>query len=673
MSTSTNDKNAQRAIDYMSGARYKGEYKNGKRHGFGKLTLSNGSFYEGRFVENEKHGFGIYKWSNGAIYEGEFAHDQPHGKGKLTSRSGDIYDGVWANGKRHGQGTTTWKDGNAYEGLYDQNEKHGFGKHTWKDKGSTYAGTWEHNTPHGRGRYQYGNDDVYEGAFKQGKRHGQGKLTYANGDIYEGEYAEDLKHGTGRFSWANGDSYYGQFSNGLPEGTGEYIWASKDAPETSTSPVEERISKSEKKHTRKISSRHSVHRKVNKPKFPSYVRIHDGTTKQLVYDVDVSANNSNITYFNQTVTFSIPDSFQWHTNTEYNIAIDEGVLYSDSLSNPTAEFHRISSSAKVSNDGDPSTNVSIATHLTSDSTQTNVLSDSDTSNPTTVTTTTKSSTTTGRALVQGEQSATRSAQLGMILVWYSVCGYLPKLTDIIHLSCTNRNLHHVLEQDFFWRYLIRIRYGPILLKRYCDEIFSNKNNCDHLYSSDRHFVEFEKQYSQLPPAIVRNGWNLIVTDAQNGNMKGFAAAKRSKFYLPKLSSQLKMAITENRFRELVFQEDKTILSKLIYYYLSQRKIRLSFAYETYVCFDITRVSDANRPTIIDDTTSSFGSIAILDSRWLAAIRGEFHSIIPGRYAIFCRIKLELLRYEQPSDEDQFTGEFTCIPEYGIMSSLEWDQ
>ncbi|CAF1215092.1 unnamed protein product [Rotaria magnacalcarata] len=258
------------------------------------------------------------------------------------------------------------------------------------------------------------------------------------------------------------------------------------------------------------------------------------------------------------------------------------------------------------------------------------------------------------------------------IVWYSVCEYLPKLTDIIHLSCTNRNLHQVLEQDFFWRYLIRIRYGPILLKRYCDEIFSNTNNCDHLYSSDKHFVEFEKQYSQLPPAILRNGWNLIVTDAQNGNMKGFAAAKRSKFYLPKLSSQLKMAITENRFRELVFQGNKTILSKLIYYYLSQRKIRLSFAYETYVCFDITRVSDANRPTIIDDLTSSFGSIAILDSRWLAAIRGEFHSIIPGRYAIICRIKLELLRYEQPSDEDQFTGEFTCIPEYGIMSSLEWD-
>ena len=56
MSVDTNNKNAQRAIDYMSGARYKGEYKNGKRHGFGKLILNNGSYYEGTFIDNDKHG-----------------------------------------------------------------------------------------------------------------------------------------------------------------------------------------------------------------------------------------------------------------------------------------------------------------------------------------------------------------------------------------------------------------------------------------------------------------------------------------------------------------------------------------------------------------------------------------------------------------------------------------
>ncbi|CAF0929783.1 unnamed protein product [Rotaria sordida] len=258
------------------------------------------------------------------------------------------------------------------------------------------------------------------------------------------------------------------------------------------------------------------------------------------------------------------------------------------------------------------------------------------------------------------------------IVWYSICEYLPELTDVIHLLRTNHNLYNILEEDFFWRHLIRIRYGSILLKRYCDEIFSNKNSYDDLCLSDKYLIEFEKQYSQLPSAILRNGWNLIVTGAQNGNMKGFAAAKRAKFYIPKFSSKLKLAIDENIFRNLIHYQNKTTLSKLIYYYLSKR-IRLSFAFETYVCFDIARISNAHHPNRISDITSDFGSIAILDSKWLAATRGEFQSIIPGRYAIICRMKLKLLRYEQPNNEDQFTGEFTCIPEFGIMSSFEWDQ
>ena len=75
------------------------------------------------------------------------------------------------------------------------------------------------------------------------------------------------------------------------------------------------------------------------------------------------------------------------------------------------------------------------------------------------------------------------------IIWYSICEYLPKLTDIIHLSSTNHNLYNLLEENCFWRRLIRIRYGSILLKRYCDEIFSNKNNCNHLYSS-KFFLEY---------------------------------------------------------------------------------------------------------------------------------------------------------------------------------------
>ena len=258
------------------------------------------------------------------------------------------------------------------------------------------------------------------------------------------------------------------------------------------------------------------------------------------------------------------------------------------------------------------------------------------------------------------------------VVWYLICEHLPTITDVNHLLSTNRNLYAILEKDSFWRHLIRRRYGSILLKRYCDEIFSSHNSSKHLYSSEKHLIEFEKQYSQLPPTILRNGWNLVVTGAQNGNMKGFAAAKRAKSYLPKLSSQLTMAIDENVFRGLVRHQNSLILSKLIYYYLSQ-KIRLSFAYATYTCFDRIRLNDERQPNIVNDTASDFGSVAVLDSKWLAAVRGEFHSIIPGRYAIICRMKFNLLRCKELSDEDQFTGEFTCIPEFGIMSSFEWDQ
>ncbi|CAF0809639.1 unnamed protein product [Adineta ricciae] len=258
------------------------------------------------------------------------------------------------------------------------------------------------------------------------------------------------------------------------------------------------------------------------------------------------------------------------------------------------------------------------------------------------------------------------------IVWYSICEYLPKLTDILHLSNTNHHLYNLVENNSFWRHLIRIRYGSVLLQRYCDEIFSNTNNCDYLCSSTENFSEFQRQYSQLPAAILRNGWNLIVTDAQNGNMKGFAAAKRAKFYLPKYSSLLKMAIDEKTFRSAICQQNQTILSKLIYNYLSKR-IRLSFAYETYTCFDTIRINEQHRPKTIADTASEYGVIGIFDSKWLAAVRGEFSSVLPGRYAIYCRIKLQLLRCDQPSEEDQFTGEFTCIPEFGLMSSFEWDQ
>jgi len=60
-------------------------------------------------------------------------------------------------------------------------------------------------------------------------------------------------------------------------------------------------------------------------------------TRELVYKIDVSANNSNITYVNKTLIFHTPDSNEWNIDMQYYITLDEGVLYSDNVLNSTAQ------------------------------------------------------------------------------------------------------------------------------------------------------------------------------------------------------------------------------------------------------------------------------------------------------------------------------------------------
>jgi hypothetical protein len=58
---------------------------------------------------------------------------------------------------------------------------------------------------------------------------------------------------------------------------------------------------------------------------------------ELVYKIDVSANNSNITYVNKTLILHTPDSNEWNIDMQYYITLDECVLYSDNVLNSTAQ------------------------------------------------------------------------------------------------------------------------------------------------------------------------------------------------------------------------------------------------------------------------------------------------------------------------------------------------
>lgn len=138
---------------------YEGNYKDGKRHGLGKMIFPNKNIYEGEWLDNQIHGEGSYKY---------FISKDPIDK---SNDIYDIYSGSWVNGKKHGQGT--------YEFAKDSSMLVG----TWSD-GEIQSGSWKLKGA-----------AVYEGEFKMGRPFGEGKFSFVSGLAQTGTFVEEKKDG----------------------------------------------------------------------------------------------------------------------------------------------------------------------------------------------------------------------------------------------------------------------------------------------------------------------------------------------------------------------------------------------------------------------------------------------------------------------------------------------
>uniref|UniRef100_A0A8D0HAP2 MORN repeat containing 1 n=1 Tax=Sphenodon punctatus TaxID=8508 RepID=A0A8D0HAP2_SPHPU len=118
-------------------------WKQGKKHGHGKLSFKDGSYYEGEFVDGEIVGNGLRYWaSTGNTYSGQFLLGELHGHGVLQYEDGRKYEGEFSYGKREGHGLLVDKEGQIYEGSFHKNKKHGGGKMIFKngDKNDMFNG-----------------------------------------------------------------------------------------------------------------------------------------------------------------------------------------------------------------------------------------------------------------------------------------------------------------------------------------------------------------------------------------------------------------------------------------------------------------------------------------------------------------------------------------------------
>jgi len=113
---------------YPGGAKYIGEFKDGKPHGYGTFIWTNGEKYYGEWKNGKSHGTGTKIWKDGRKYSGAFNNDKLHGEGTLFYPDGEKYVGEFINGKRHGEGTFTYSDGTAYIGKFVEGKEKGVGE-----------------------------------------------------------------------------------------------------------------------------------------------------------------------------------------------------------------------------------------------------------------------------------------------------------------------------------------------------------------------------------------------------------------------------------------------------------------------------------------------------------------------------------------------------------------
>lgn len=242
---------------------YVGNFKDGKKEGFGKITFENNDSYEGEFLADDFHGQGTfnfneskesftglfenhkfkkgkYSYRNGNVYEGEFFEGQPKGKGKFTLVDGSYFEGTIIDGKWDGKAkmnvktnfydlySKTFEFTGTYEGMIIRSKPEGNGNFT-SNKLITYENIDSNGNEIKESKPQY----VYSGSWKNGIKNGYGKLiTYIASEqgvdfsTYEGEFKNDLYDGENSILKITYDpigtfSYTGKFISGKFSGYGK--------------------------------------------------------------------------------------------------------------------------------------------------------------------------------------------------------------------------------------------------------------------------------------------------------------------------------------------------------------------------------------------------------------------------------------------------------------------
>jgi hypothetical protein len=241
-------------VEYKGGDCYRGMFKDGKRSGYGVMSINQyndvisqyvPARFEGEWKFNKRNGYGEMEWPDKSkfsglwsndcrvqgklempddnVYDGHFQHDLMHGLGKITYVRDNLeYEGLFHKGQASNIGRLTNQDHQVYIGEIENLKRQGLGILIDKATNLRYEGEFEDDIPTGLGKLTYPNGDIYIGMVEKACKQGRGRLE-SNGEIFEGEFSKDQKDGVGYYFQGDGKVYCGQFRQDKEEGIGEYL------------------------------------------------------------------------------------------------------------------------------------------------------------------------------------------------------------------------------------------------------------------------------------------------------------------------------------------------------------------------------------------------------------------------------------------------------------------
>ena len=197
---------------------YEGEWKNGQKHGRGKLynigaaaAVSTASLesppssssslygYEGDWKDNRRDGNGVERYSNGVMLQSQWSKNRPVGIG-------------WYAFGADGCNNNNNNNNNCHQ-VQAMDGKCKDAKHVWSKDGSWYLGDWENGWQQGSGTRCYANGVHLTSCWNRDRPIGPGVYRFSNNVRVP---CQDGVATEGHHEFPDGTTHDGQWRNGQP-------------------------------------------------------------------------------------------------------------------------------------------------------------------------------------------------------------------------------------------------------------------------------------------------------------------------------------------------------------------------------------------------------------------------------------------------------------------------